>query len=261
MKKLILLFLFTAPLVAAAQDVPNGNFESWYFVGSTESPEFWITDNTEMGNTVSKDFESYEGDIAMRVTAQPTGIGEYGQATTLFEIDAVPAALQFYAKTEVEFGAVAVDITFLNNDNEIYTESWFSSENIPDYTLISMPLDQIEPIITHARITVSAQVGDLIGGDAWISVDAMAFGEPTGLYEREKLQFKIYPNPASDIITIQAPEGLIGLITVVDVNGKKVHEEFINRENATIDIHRFPKGIYTIVSNTEIPVVSKFVVN
>ena len=261
MKKLILLFLCVSPLVAAAQDVPNGNFESWFWAGWSENPEFWVTDNTELFYTVTKDFDSYEGDIAMRVTAQPTGIGEYGEASTLFELDAVPAALNFYAKTYLEFGAVSVEITFLNNENEVYTETWFNSESMPEYTLISIPLDQIEPVLTHARITVSAQVGDLVAGDAWISVDAMAFGEPTGLYEREKLQFKIYPNPTSDIITIQAPEGLIGLITIVDINGKKVHEEFINREYGTIDIHRFPKGIYTIVSNKEIPVVAKFVVN
>ena len=260
MKKLILLFLFTAPLVAAAQDVPNGNFESWFFVGSSENPEFWIADNTEIYPTVTKDFESYEGNIAMRVTAQPTGIGEYGQATTLFEIDAVPAALQFYAKTEVEFGAVMVEITFLNNDFEIYTESWFSSENMPDYTLISMPLDQIEPVITHARITVSAQVGDLVAGDAWISVDAMEFGEPTGLNDLDKPQFVIFPNPASDRITVESPEGAIGLLSISDMQGRIVHEEFLTGNRGTIGLTTFPKGLYFIKNNSKNPIVGKFVV-
>lgn len=260
MKKLILILL-VLPFFAEAQTIPNGNFETWNFVGWFENPESWVTDNTQILTTVTKDYDSYEGEIAMRVTAVPNGIGEYGEAYTLIEANSVPATLNFYAKGEFEFGGAFIEIAILNGDNTIYTQYWNQSESMPEYTFISIPLNQIEPIFTHIRIKVVAQVGDLLAGSAWISVDAMEFGQPTGLFEANKLHFKIFPNPSSDKIAIQAPQGLIGPITIVDAQGKKVYEEFIATEKATITIQDFPKGIYTIVGLGDTRVVGKFVVN
>jgi hypothetical protein len=260
MKKFIILILLAAPYFAEAQMIPNGNFESWFFVGSSEHPEFWVTDNTEFQTTVSKDYDSYEGEIAMRVTAQPIGVGEYGEASTLFEIAAIPSALNFYAKTELEFGGVSVEITFLNNDNEVYTESWFNTENMPDYTLISIPLEQIEPVLTHVRITTSAQVGDLIAGTAWISVDKMEFGEPLKMENRKKEHFQIYPNPAKESLTITTQNNLIGKYKILDNTGKTVLEGIIPHSETQIDIRQLSPGIYTIFNASEIPALGKFIV-
>lgn len=259
MKKLLLLFLLL-PVFAAAQTIPNGNFESWFWAGWYENPEYWVTDNTELQYTVTKDFDSYEGEIAMRVTAVPIGVGEYGEALTLFEIDAVPAALNFYAKTDVEFGGVSVAITFLNQDLEIYTEEWFNTSNLEDYTLISIPLDQIEPVITHARIKVVAQVGDLIAGTAWISVDAMEFGEPLSVKKTELNSFKIYPNPASESLTIQSSGSSLGNLKITDVAGKIVIEKNVQENLTTIDIQSLAPGLYTISSDKGLVKASTFIV-
>ncbi len=249
MKKFILLFLFVTPLIAQAQEIPNGNFETWYFVGWSENPEFWITNNTELYPTVAKDYDSYEGDFAMRVTAEPTGLGEYGEASTQFEITAVPAALNFYAKSEVEFGGVGVTITFLNQDAEIYTEYWFSSENMEEYTLVSIPLDQIEPVISHVRIAVNAQVGDLVAGSAWISVDAMEFGEPLSIKHTELSTFKIYPNPASENLTIETVADLQS-IEIFSITGKRIQSLSGSGMNKNMDVSGLNQGVYLLKFNT-----------
>lgn len=260
MKRFILILL-VLPLLTEAQTIPNGGFETWYFVGWSENPESWITDNTELGPTVSKDYDAYEGEYAMRVTAQPTGVGEHGEAYTLIETSSVPAALNFYAKSEVEFGSAYVEITILNGENEIDTQYWYGTDLSSEFTPVSISLNQIEPIITHMRIKVVAEVGDLVAGSAWISVDEMEFGEPLKVESRKKAQFKIYPNPASDNISIQSPQGIVGQIFIVDAQGKKVYDEYISREFTSIDIEKFPQGMYTIVANEGTPVVGKFVVN
>ena len=262
MKKLILLFL-SLPLFAEAQTIPNSNFESWFWVGWSENPEFWVTDNTELAPTVTKDYDSYEGEIAMRVTAQPMGVGSYGEANTTFEIDGIPAALNFYAKTEVEFGGASVDVTFLNQNVEVYTVNWFETENMVEYTLVSIPLSQVLPppgIVTHARISVSAQVGDLIGGTAWISVDAMEFGEPLSLKKTELSPFKIYPNPASDNLTIQSTGSSLGNLKITDTLGKIVLEKQVQENQTTIDIQGLAAGVYMISNDEGNVKASRFIV-
>ena len=260
MKKLIYLFLFVTPLIAEAQEIPNGNFETWYFVGWSENPEFWITNNTELNLTVAKDYDAYEGDFAMRVTAEPTGLGEYGEASTEFEITAIPAALNFYAKSEVEFGGVGVTITFLNQGAEIYTEYWFSSEDMEEYTLVSIPLNQIEPVISHVRIAVNAQVGDLVAGDAWISVDAMEFGEPLSVNQAVQNSFHLYPNPATKNLTVQSSGGTLGNLKITDIQGKIVLEALIMDKQTVINIEHFPPGLYTVYSDQSTFKASKFMV-
>ncbi len=259
MKKFTLLFLFL-PLFASAQTIPNGNFESWIWVGWTEHFESWTSENTEDYNIVSVDFDSYEGETAMRVTAQPNGLGDYGEAYNLFEIDAIPAALNFYAKTEVAFGGTSVEITFLNLDVEVYSEIWFGTENWEEYTLVSIPLVQIEPVITHAKIKVIAEVGDLVAGTAWISVDAMEFGEPLSVKKTEMNTFRIYPNPVSENLTIQSISGSLGNLKITDALGKIVIEKQVQENQTTIDIQNLAAGVYMISSDKGNLKASRFMV-
>lgn len=255
MKKLILLSLFL-PLFATAQTIPNGNFESWFTVGSLENPESWETDNTESYITVSKDTAAYEGNYAMRVTAQPTGVvsGEYGEAYTFFDINYIPSALNFYAKYYSEAGGSSVEISFFNaNEDEIYTEYWSSGESMEDYTLVSIPLTPFvtpeDPPPITARVRVSALVGDFAPGHAWISVDAMTIGMPQSIKGLERVDFEIYPNPASEKITIQSSQDVIGNFKIFDVQGKMVFEKRISETSVDIDIRKFSPGVYTLRSD------------
>ena len=247
----ILLF---APFVALSQLIPNGNFESWYPIGNFENPEFWDTDNTQTVFTVTKDFDSYEGEIAMRVTSQPIGVGEYGEAFTLILINAIPSALNFYAKYSTEAGGVSVEISFVDAaQTEVAYGNWSSVESMEDYTFISLPItpvvtsEQLPPV--YAIVSVSAQVGDLVGGHAWISVDAMDLGTLLSLKDLERSEFEIYPNPASERITIQSSQGVIGNLKIFDAQGKVVFEKRISDTTVDIDIHKLSPGVYTLRSD------------
>ena len=195
--------LVLAPFIGLSQTVPNGNFENWESVGSYLNPESWITDNVEGRIIVSQDTDAFEGDYAMRVTAKSIGVGDYGEAYTSLDINYIPSSLNLYAKYSAEFGGVSVEIKFFDfAENEIYNEYWSSGESMENYTFISIPLTPFitpeDPPPAYARILVSAQVGDLIPGHAWISVDAMTIGVPQSIRELEKSVLEIFPNPASE---------------------------------------------------------------
>src|SRR5690554_3192205 len=264
MKKLLILSLII-PVYATAQTIPNGNFENWIMVGMYENPEFWVTDNTEIGQTVTKDYDSYEGEIAMRVTALPTGLGEYGEATTIFDLNYFASSLNFYAKYSTDAGVVSVEIRFFDaNEDEIFSENWLSSESSEDYTLVSIPFTPYttpeDPPPAYARILVSAMVGDLAPGHAWISVDAMEMGVPQGLSELRQSTFKIFPNPASEYLSVQSSQEIIGNLKIFDAQGKRVFEKRILATSTEIDVRKFSPGIYTLQSDNLKFKASTFVV-
>jgi len=58
-------------------------------------------------------------------------------------------------------------------------------------------------------------------------------------------EIKVYPNPASDHITIESSEDVtIGSISIYNIKGQKVIEQSIKAGNIDIDTHNFAKGIY-----------------
>jgi hypothetical protein len=67
-----------------------------------------------------------------------------------------------------------------------------------------------------------------------------------GLAEQNQMQLLVYPNPASSIITIENPQGLISNFVVVDAQGREVHSGTLNTAT-TLDLHAFPTGMYTIL--------------
>lgn len=260
MKKFLFLF-FLLPLLASAQNVPNGNFESWYvpLPQWVEDPEFWQTDNEEMHISVTKDTLAQEGDFAMRVTAKPVVTGDYGEAYSEFAIDAIPAALNFYARCATEFGGVSVQISFFNQDTEVYSAFWYRTENIENYTLISIPLEQIEPVITKARITVAAQVGDFAPGLAWIAVDAMSFGEPSSVDRISYEAFEVYPNPVRAILTVKAPTPP-GQVQIINAAGSVVMTQMLDQPETRIATGKLAQGTYILRSTNGKFLPRRFVV-
>jgi len=226
--------------------IPNPGFELWLINDPITIPVGWSTTDNGVESAVSQDFEPYEGNLAMRVDAIPIGVGSYGVAECPVPIDYIPASLDFYAKVGTEFGAVSVIIIFFNGENEVYTEFWNNTEPIENWTLVTIPLEQIEPVLTHAVIRVEAIVGDLAPGTAWISVDAFGFEGPLSNDPlHSDAQWNIYPNPAHNEITL---EGVAAnsAIRIRNLTGQTVYETASTRSLMKIDLRNLSSGMYLI---------------
>jgi hypothetical protein len=243
----ILLFL---SIIASAQEIPNANFEDWTVLIWTPEPDGWVSDNTEVSLSVTQDTESYEGEYAMKVTAIQTGIGAYGEAYTTFDTEIVPPSLDFYVKTASEFGAVSVSISFFNNENEIYTEFWSTTESYSEWTPISLELNQIEPILTHAIVRVFAEVGDLVPGSAEISVDAMGFGSQLSTSDPlTSREVSVYPNPANEQIYIDSKESIRDL-RLISAEGRLIKKWESEKGQTSLNLSEIPEGIYVLIGQT-----------
>lgn len=87
-----------------------------------------------------------------------------------------------------------------------------------------------------------------------------SFNMNTGLlYNKEKIQFSVYPNPAKSFTTISSTEN-IERIELCDISGRVIQKFIVNSNNYLLDLNKLTKGVYLIKGFTESGVkVGKFV--
>src|SRR5690554_6518868 len=82
-----------------------------------------------------------------------------------------------------------------------------------------------------------------------------------GIENEENLNFNIYPNPVSSILTIESDQNILGAILIYDVNGKLIQSINADGKEIKIDVSHCEKGVYFL--NFEIrgqKVVKRFIV-
>ncbi len=75
-------------------------------------------------------------------------------------------------------------------------------------------------------------------------------GQVVGVAEQNELYSKIYPNPASDRLTIQM-ENNIKRVSIFSLNGQKVYEFALDQNKVDMNIDFLESGIYMIKLETE----------
>lgn len=63
----------------------------------------------------------------------------------------------------------------------------------------------------------------------------------------------IYPNPSSNVVTVNSKSDVLTSISIFDINGKQILDiNTINTETKTLDISNFSNGIYFMTINNEV---------
>lgn len=75
-------------------------------------------------------------------------------------------------------------------------------------------------------------------------------GQVVGVAEQDELYSKIYPNPASDRVTIQM-ENNMKRVSIFSLNGQKVYELALDQNKVDMNIDFLESGIYMIQLETE----------
>jgi hypothetical protein len=75
----------------------------------------------------------------------------------------------------------------------------------------------------------------------------------TGLEENVNLNWKLYPNPASDYTTLAIKEALMGsAIVLYDAFGREMLRSTVYSQETIIDLHHIPTGLYFVQVGSEI---------
>lgn len=65
--------------------------------------------------------------------------------------------------------------------------------------------------------------------------------------EVKKIEFSIYPNPVTDILTLKTQEKILN-VTIYDASGKIVNAQL---NNGQINVSELPRGIYILKAVTD----------
>ena len=121
------------------------------------------------------------------------------------------------------------------------TEGWQTGEISTPITFSTQTVTSSNPSTTFALNTAGTyyfHCGTNPGNtDNWGKITVLP--STTGIDENKSVEYKIYPNPVSNILTI---EGLKGTSEIYNLLGKKV----IESNSQTINIENLPKGNYVI---------------
>jgi hypothetical protein len=75
----------------------------------------------------------------------------------------------------------------------------------------------------------------------------------TGLEENVNVNWKLYPNPASDYTTLAIKEALMGsAIVLYDAFGREMLKSTVYSQETIIDLHHIPTGLYFVQVGSEI---------
>lgn len=240
------------------QEIPNGDLEDWEWIGWYDNPMNWTTPNQQILTSVYMDGSPCEGELAMQVKPMAGLESTMGYATLDFPITAIPPQLQFCAKSNVvsegSFNDTCrVYISFWNGDQELYREVWTNTTSLEEWTEITIPLSQIEPIMDMCRIEVQASYpGTGLGSgslNTWISVDNFRFEDNTNfLNEYSSSKSSIYPNPSIDGVFHITSESSINDVILYDILGNKIMQETFYSKTYSIN-EKLKTGVYFLLVN------------
>ncbi|MEY4594304.1 MAG: hypothetical protein RIQ47_714 [Bacteroidota bacterium] len=180
----------------------------------------------------------------------------------------------FYTNDRITSAAMNDDssaVVLLAN-NRIHLFTGWTGDNFftGNYTMLrfSTSWTQKEAITFYTRTTVwMADESDGVSNFLY-RVDLSAYIPPpatTGIMELVVPEVRVYPNPASEELTVCIPNLMSRVdYSLTDMTGKKVHfGSSINDDSFGIDVHALPSGIYQLhlTGGDFLPCVKRVVVS
>lgn len=119
-------------------------------------------------------------------------------------------------------------------------------------------------VLTTTNIQISHTVGEAVVGTMSTSstILTQGFQQPSGgstdVSQVDAASvFKVYPNPASDVIKVKSSE-LIKRIDLISVSGQTVLSKQIASKRAVMDIQVIPSGLYFLkIDNQYVKIIVK----
>ncbi len=272
MKKLQLLsFAFLFILGAVAQQIPNGNFESWTYNPSTFSyePTGWKTANFgQYGDTAVRRYKparsgnfacGFQTTFVLNTYALPGVLG------TTFACTNKPQQMEGYIKGNLALDDTAIILVEFSKDtNAIGDGLYYITQSQNNYIKFVIPID-FYGFGNPDSCTIRVFSGGTLLDDTLTSfaIDDLSFVYPVDvntIVSNASKKLSLYPNPANSFISIAS---VIDYHSVVVYNqmGQSV-ATYSNIE--TIAIEDWNKGLYFLQikdSNNQVMETASFLKN
>ncbi len=275
---LISLSLFIG-LSISAQNIPNGNFETWTTNSSGGiTPEHWTAvHNTSEVQDVFKVEPGYDSEYAAELKVVTI---EGASEAALLNYDDIPVDKRYYSLTlyykgsPVENDSLYIKITMWKDGDDIGEGSVTFSEEQDSFTKLTIQINYSSgDIPDNANIFVASgnkfQYGAHEG--TTYTLDNFELTETSGIYDPVSSSFlgSAYPNPAIKQVNIPfiLTQSQKLSLNVFDMQGRKaftiIDKLFMQGENEiSIPINNFITGVYhyTIILSNGITATGTFIV-
>jgi len=223
-----------------------------------------------------------ELDISNSTQLEIMYLGEMLSAITVYVwvLPFPPEGLTIYAEeTEVLYvDSRPPTVTLL--DDHVYLPGlmgFSSNEDGVAYLVDSDELDNMDDIRTTCLDSLEVTAGvsqdfDLSGVDAstlWILAadyslnisNAEGFSlYGVGIHSKQDLSVEIYPNPASELLTVRTAIKAYHTVEIANINGSIIYSEAFSKASNSIDIKELKKGLYFLrISDGQTVLTRKFI--
>ncbi len=271
MKKFtIVMTVLIAMTIKTNAQIPNSGFEDWGTIGSYEDPIGWATMNASCAGpfySCTKSTDHYPasvGNYSIRVennTSLTQMTGGYGVAITdtmaypfqpAFPIIGNPTSLcGYYQYNSMNNDSMFIRIVFFENSIMLGYNTFITGITTSSWTSFTLPLTY--PSADSATLYISAYYPssqfDDPNGNSVLYVDNLSFDNLiTSVPEQisENIFFSLYPNPASDIVTLNIDNTNNANLTlnIYNVIGTLVKSKILKQNQRQINIGDLSNGTY-----------------
>jgi hypothetical protein len=123
-----------------------------------------------------------------------------------------------------------------------------SSDNLPAWLTLTDNGDGTASLVGTPTDAGSFDITLTANGEYFSAEQQFTISAEVGVNNHENASFTVYPNPATNLITISALTQ--STVTIMDISGKIVLIKQMNSDKESIDVTGFEKGMYFIKTNT-----------
>lgn len=272
-----LMLLFTG-YAKAQQQITNSSFESWDTLGDYTQPSNWfslnplttfgydpstiITSDAHTGNyavqleSIAGQFSDISGVLCTGPILNSGLQADFTKMKVAFS--SKPQALQVYYKAFPQLNDTCVVAMYLTRWNmalqktDTVARAGFEfKDSVGVYTLANCPFEYYLPVQPDSMFIIASSSIDGFNptvGSKLILDDFHLTYSTTGLAEKDKVGFSVYPNPAQSYLTLETTEH--GILDVYSLSGAAIMRQNIDQLNQTIDISSWAEGLYMLVLQT-----------
>jgi len=234
----------------------------------------WATTNSLYVSPPSSITDSPSGQYPNHSTKTTTTI--YSMNLT----DAVAARLSFWARWDIETGYDYAQVMISSNNGSTWTPlcGKYTGNGTSNQDLDEPVYDGAKSQWVKEEIDLNNWIGQEVKfrfrlvSDYYTSGDGFYFDDflvevilpdtTTSLnHHTDKFEFKLYPNPAKDMVSVVSHGEMIRSVRITGIDGKEYYNNELNAHICTLDVSQLPQGIYFIyVTTSQSAVIQKVVI-
>lgn len=271
---------------AAAQSIPNGQFEGWSNTNGYNIPDNWgtLNDMTSASGIYTATKGTSSGDSYLKLISQNVpgmgvmpGIAVSGNLneSSLIPVSGFPLALrpislqgryQYMANSPNDVGHIEVYLTKWNQSMGMRDTIGYILQDLNGMAMswanFNIPFVYNLPIIPDSSVIILSASGDNPEAGSYLFIDNLDFFMgTTGIVNQQAAdQISLYPNPTTDIFQLDISSVLeqVRFFQIIDAGGKVVLVQTSNGQPIqTFSIAVLPKGNYVFNIYTSQGVLSK----